>query len=180
MAAKFFKRSVRHRLHAAVIWAMAPLAAVSGQSVLGCMSANGQFDPNCRCWAVPTNASQPGSSDQAASATCHCHCGCCGTSHCCCKNKSHASNSVACHTSRTSGEGIQTTGHCRPVAFFLAVTAVNGSHDAGVGYPAINALMPSTADICVSANNTGGERIAELATGPPPDNLVVALHRWVI
>jgi hypothetical protein len=180
MASKILNRSIRRHLHAAVIWAMAPLAAVSGQSVLGCMSANGQFDLNCRCWAVQPNASQPGSTDQAAAVTCHCHCGCCGTAHCCCKNKSHASNSLASHTNRTSGEGIQTTGHCRPVAMFLAVAAVNGSHDAGVEHLALNALMSSTADISVRANNTGGERIAELATGPPPDNLVVALHRWVI
>ena len=170
MFAKRLIRSVHSRLNAAVIWAMVPVAALSGQSVSGCLSANGQFDPNCHCWAKTSQAV----------GSCHCHCACCGTAYCCCKNKSSACNAMAKHTSRPGGESVQSSGHCRPYAMFLAITAVHGSQHVAVERPTVNALAPLTTDVGICVSYSSGQPITEVATGLPPDNLVVELHRWVI
>jgi hypothetical protein len=170
MSAKILTRAIRRRMNTAVVWAMVPLAAISGQSVAGCMSADGQLDPNCRCWI----------NELHTGAGCHCHCSCCGTPNCCCKNKSHTSNSLASHPSRPGGEGITSNGHCHPFAIFLGVKAVRGSQQSSLDRASLNALNPLVADVGARLDSTCGRPIPELATGPPPDNLVVELHRWII
>jgi hypothetical protein len=168
MSASIISRVIRSRLHTAVIWAMVPLAAVSGQSVLGCMAADGKFDPNCQCWAGPaTNAT-----------SCPCHCACCGTAKCCCKSKTHACNSLADQNRPTNNKGLRDSNHFRPVAMYLAVTAVHALQQLSVDCGSDS--LPCVIDACAVVNCSGMERIAELATGPPPDNFVIALHRWVI
>jgi hypothetical protein len=180
MSAKTLIRSIRDHFQTVVIWAMVPLAAVSGQSISGCLSADGKFDPNCQCWSGPaTSASQSAESNQTA--VVHpCHCSCCGTANCCCKQKSHAGNSQACHSNRSSGKDVQTNGHCRPFAVFAAVTAVNSAQQTSVEREPLNLLAPVNIDALVGINCSASERIVESGTGPPPDNLMVTLHRWVI
>ena len=172
MFTKTLKRIVRRRFQAAVIWAMVPLAAFSGQSVSGCLSAKGQFDPNCRCWAA--------AADSAASNASHpCHCACCGTSHCCCKNKSLACHKTAAHTQSSDNTGVNDSSRCRPVTAYFTTTAVNGLHRTVLVHPSVG-CFDQTVGMPAIAVGTDVKYVSQLNTGPPPDNLTVALHRWVI
>lgn len=169
---KTLKRIVRRRFQAAVIWAMVPLAAVSGQSVSGCMSAKGQFDPNCRCWAA--------SSTSDSTAVHQCHCKCCGTDHCCCKNKTNACAAMAKHTTtHCQPAGVRTGARCRPVTAYFTVTAVNGAHQTTLDHTAVSVVV-ATFDVPTNYADMSTRFVVQLNTGPPADNLTVALHRWVI
>jgi hypothetical protein len=169
MAGKTLIRTIRSRFRAAVIWAMMPLAVLSGRVVSGCMSPTGHFELNCRCWADAGGS--------AASATsCHCHCPCCagGKTCCCCQSKSLAANSR-----QTTGGGIQGSGHCTPVALYNVTPAVNVSIQTGDNHQSAD-FVAIVIDAPTSLARTTIEQLAELDTGPPPDNLVVALHRFLI
>jgi hypothetical protein len=170
MAGKTLIRTIRSRFRAAVIFAMMPLAVLSGRVVSGCMSPTGHFELNCRCWA--------GAGGSAASATsCRCHCSCCagGKTSCCCQSKSLADRS----RQTTTGGGIQGSGRCTPVAFYNVTPAVNVSNQTDDNHQSAD-FAAIVIDAPASLAQTTIEQLAELDTGPPPDNLVVALHRFLI
>src|SRR5204863_808423 len=99
-----------------VIWAMVPMAAISGRAVSGCVSPTGHFEPNCQCW---NNSSQ-----SAAGTVCRCHCAKCGGAMCCCRNKTLAGGDRAKHG------GVQ-DGRCHAGGTYglaLAVNAVKVFH----------------------------------------------------
>src|SRR5262249_3392027 len=154
MSGKRLIRSIRSRLPAAVIWAMVPLAAFSGRSVSGCLSPSGHFDPSCRCLT-------------GGLAVCHCHCSKCGGgASCCCKSKALAGQ-------RASGSGVQNE-RCRTVGFYTVTTAINASKvstSSADSHQSADLAVLATDQPCALAN-TSGQHVAELNTGPPPDNLV--------
>ena len=165
MARKSLLRSMRSRWSAAAIWAMVPLAAISGRSVAGCLSPSGHFEQNCQCWASP----------EAGSTVCRCHCSKCAAVGvtCCCRNKG-----LAAHNDRAKNSGVQ-SGHCRAVGLYgvaLAVSVSKVTHDNH--QPADLAVVP-TAEPC-SIATIPNQFVAELNTGPPPNNLIVQLHHWII
>jgi hypothetical protein len=61
---------------------------------------------------------------------------------------------------------------------YLTATAINGSQH-GVNLLSV-AVLPSIVNITANIDYVGQEQVHEVVTGPPPDNLVVVLHRWVI
>src|SRR5262245_13752650 len=161
MARKSLFRQVRSRFSSTVIWAMVPLATISGRCVSGCLSPTGHFDPACQC-------------STGGSAVCHCRCSKCGDGvSCCCKSKSLAGQ-------RASSSGVQNE-RCRTVGFYgltLAVNASKVSHLAGDQQLADLGVLP-TAEPC-SIATPSNRFVAELNTGPPPDNLIVQLHHWTV
>jgi len=166
MIDKAFYRTIRQSFKSAVIWAMVPMAAISGRSVSGCLSPSGQFDPNCRCAAI---AGQAGSS----ASTCHCHCSCCAGKTCCCKSKSLAGG--------TKGGGLHDGSRCREIGFYAVATAVSAAKAAN-SCSDNQSTQPAalSADMPCSLAKIRGEYVAELNTGPPPERLIVALQHWVI
>ena len=172
MAGKLFIRAIRSRFQAAVIWAMVPVAMISGRTISGCVSPSGHFELNCHCSASMGDSAAP-------SGPCHCHCPCCqGKDCCCCKSKSSCCCSMASNARRTNGNGFQSS-HCQQVSAFATTPVVNVSTqiqdlDQSADLTLISSDVPS------ALARTTLEQIAELNTGPPPNNLVVALHRFLI
>jgi hypothetical protein len=74
---------------------------------------------------------------------------------------------------------VQSNNHCRPITAFLTTPAVNASTQIQDVHPASDFALVSI-DLPSTLSQTTVEQIAELNTGPPPDNLVVVLHHWVI
>ena len=160
------------RIQAAILWAMVPVAALGGQSVVGCISPDGHFDPTCQCWANQE------SSESDAQASADALCTCCGTSHCCCKNKSSTNSNATQQARTTYGPGWHVSG-CRPLTAYFTVTAVNRSHRTVLVHSSI-ACIDQTFDVPAIALGIGAKYTSQLNTGPPVGNLTVALHRWVI
>jgi len=156
--------SIRQRFKSAVIWVMVPMAAISGRSVSGCLSPSGHFELNCKCAAI------------GGQAACHCHCSCCTGNTCCCKSKALAAKDTTKHS------GLQDSSHCRAIGLYALTTAVSASKSstsAGDAHQPAQ-LAASAADVPCSLAKIRGEHVAELNTGPPPENLIVALRHWVI
>jgi hypothetical protein len=173
MIGKTLIRLIRRRSSALMIWAMMPLAIINGQSVSGCMSPTGHFEPSCHCEAM-----QPAA--QNASTTCPCHCPCCqGKNCCCCKGKDGCCKSLARNESRPNSDGIQSSGHCTPFSMYVTMTAVRPSAQSSDLLQAA-AVLPVAWKIDLSPVPTVAAYVAELNTGPPPNNLVVTLHHWTI
>jgi hypothetical protein len=177
MAGEFLSRAVRRRFHAAMIWAMVPVAMMNVRSVSGCLSPTGHFEPGCHCAAMQepgTNASQG-----TSTTNCCCHCACClGKTCCCCKGKSCCSMSVAKNARQPAGNGVENGTHCRPFSMYVVAPAVKASLSAGMDHSV--AIVPISFDPLTIVVTTAVAHPAELNTGPPPDNLVVALHRFLI
>jgi hypothetical protein len=174
MTGKHLIRAIRSRFQAAVIWAMAPVALINGRSVSGCMSPTGHFEPGCHCQAMQE------SSACGANTTCQCHCPCCqGGKCCCCKGKACCCNLAAKTASRTHGEGVQGGNSCRPYSIYVVTPAVSTSAQTGDVHQLTDMSMVSV-DLPLFATPVTVAPIFELNTGPPPDNLVVALHRFLI
>jgi len=180
MPAKILNRSIRSRLNAAVIWAMVPLAMISGKTVSGCMSPTGHFEPGCHCEAMQeTGGSEAHSNQTSISATCRCHCPCCHGNCCCGKGKVSCCTSLARNARKSNGDGLQSNDHCRPFAMYTVTPAVNASMPLGNMQQSANLAIVSL-DLPSSLTSTTINHIDELSTGPPPDNLVVALRRFLI
>ena len=168
MARKSLFRPVRTRFSSAVIWTMVPLAAISGRSVSGCLSPTGHFDPNCECWTGS-------SSGQASATVCRCHCSKCGGASCCCKSKAPAGGG-----DQAKGSGIQ-DGRCHAVSLYGLISAVTASKTAQLSANPLSAdlAVVPTAQLC-SITTISSQCVGDLNTGPPPDNLIVQLHHWII
>lgn len=174
MAGKFLSRTVRRRSWALTMWAMMPLAMLNGRSVSGCMSPTGHFELGCNCQAMqdlgfgtPKNASM----------ACGCHCACCQGKTCCRQGKSICCSQMAGKDYSSPENGVG-GGHCRPVSMYVTTPVVSAAaqttevrHLAGLSLVSL--------DVPLSAASQSMAEFAELNTGPL-DNLVVALHRFLI
>ncbi len=175
MTGKFLLRSIRRRRDAAIVWAMMPVALLSGRSVSGCLSPTGRFEPDCHCAAMLETAVSTSPAHEAST----CHRACCHGKCCCCKGMAGCSEGVAAKESPSKHDGFQNGAHCRPVSLFVAVTVTNAGgqswdlHQLATTLPVAQSdWLPTVQDASVGA--------FELDTGPPPENLVVDLHRWLI
>jgi hypothetical protein len=169
MIGKLVTRAIRHRWKAAVIWAMVPLAILNAHSVAGCLSSTGHFEPGCRCWE---------SSPDALTGCCHCPC-CAGKTVCCCKLKPCGTHSLTGTSQRTPANGWQSEGHCTPMALYAVTPAIKSSIQVSDHSASID-LTVAIIDLPLSYAQTTVEHIAPLDSGPPPNNLVVELHRFLI
>jgi hypothetical protein len=111
--------------------------------------------------------------------TCQCHCSCCHGDCCCCKSKGGCCKSLSQNDVRPSGEGFQSTARCRSFAIYVTVPVVQSSAQASDIHQAVE-FLPVASKVDISALPATISHVAELNTGPPPGNLVVALHRWII
>lgn len=165
----------RGRLRAILMWAMIPLAVVNTRSAFGCIGPDGQFNPNCRCCLA-------GGGERVASAkkSC-CGCACCahraGGSSCCCKGKLAKNESKQ---SDRSGPGAKSNG-CRLFVQIAVISAiVNHGQTAQADDHLSQAICTVAIDSLSPIFGLHTNRRVEMDTGPPPDNLVVILQRFVI
>ncbi len=178
MTGKFINRVIRRRFQAALIWVMMPVALINGRMVSGCMSPTGHFEPGCHCQAMQ----ESNACDQAkTNTTCQCHCACChgGTCCCCCKAKTSCCKSVASNAVRVHGNGFQSGDHCRPFSTYAVTPVVKTAVQVADAHQ-LTDIAVVLFDLPLSVLPTTFTQVAELNTGPPPDNLVVALHRFLI
>src|SRR5262245_19802567 len=106
MTGKSLFRSLRRRCDTVIVWAMVPVALLSGQSVAGCVSPSGRFAPDCHCAAM--QETEAGSCTTASAATGHG--ACCHGNCCCCQGKSGCCQKAAKSESRPKGDGFQNGG----------------------------------------------------------------------
>jgi hypothetical protein len=62
---------------------------------------------------------------------------------------------------------------------YIVTPAVNASVQSGDNHPSAD-LVIAVINLPTSYTRTAVEQVADLNTGPPPDNLVVELHRFLI
>jgi hypothetical protein len=190
MIGKSLFRSIRHRCHAAIVWAMVPVALLSGRTVSGCIGPTGRFEPDCHCAAMQEAGKNASDTNEAGDgATCHlacCHGKCCckGNGGCC--QTTHgfvtAKSSSQPKDNNLSNGGhcnLSSDGHCRPFSYFAAVTVTSLSGQSLDLQQPVD-VLPVVLHAPLTNAFTAPATAVELDTGPPPDNLVVALHRWLI
>jgi hypothetical protein len=165
-------RFVRRHYRAAVVWAAIPLAVFNGRTVVGC-GCFGHFEPVCHCGCC---GGQHGKS----------RCSCCtrhGFSHGSCYCCNHSDAASRCDTADSSshpGAGQSLQGH-RCKSFVLhEVTPVTVAPYVAAGdlHESIFALADFGLPLVFSQSRVG--KVVDFDTGPPPDDLVVILHRLVI
>jgi hypothetical protein len=175
MTGKRLYRSLRRRCDELIVWAMIPVALLSGRSVSGCMSATGRFEPDCHCASMQQMDGSACSTHQSSETKSHCSCchgKCCGKVHAgCCKT-------VAKTNSQPNGDGLN-GGHCRPFSLFVGVTVTSTSGHS-LDFQQTAEMLPVALDGTFPNFFAVSTEAVELDTGPPPENLVVALHRWLI
>jgi hypothetical protein len=86
---------------------------------------------------------------------------------------------MAAKESQSKHDGLNNAGHCRPFSVFVGVTNTNS---VGQSWNADQSLaaLPVALDASLPTVQFASADAVELDTGPPPNNLVVALHRWLI
>jgi hypothetical protein len=176
MTGKRLYRSLRRRCDVFIVWAMVPVALLSGRTVSGCMSPTGRFEPDCHCAAMQE-------ADGSSSTTCEaspCHCACCHGKCCCCgKGNAGCCKTVANKSNQQNSDGLHDGGHCRPFSLFVGVTVTNANGQTSDFHQAAEMLPLAIAGSLPNPFVVSSKTV-ELDTGPPPNNLVVALHRWLI
>jgi hypothetical protein len=175
MTGIILSRTVRRRCQAAMIWAMMPVMLLNGKSLSGCLSPTGHFEAGCHCQAMQLAKV---STDPQATTTCRCPCckgkTCCCAGGSCCKAKSH--DTVASYALRPKGSAVQDGAHCRPYSIYVVASVVTNS--AHLDHSVLQAIVSINSPLSVVAAPVAHH--FELNTGPPPDNLVVELHRFLI
>ncbi|HEY2827047.1 MAG TPA: hypothetical protein VGJ04_05545 [Pirellulales bacterium] len=81
--------------------------------------------------------------------------------------------------SRTSSDGLHNGDRCRPFSMYAVTPVVNTSAAPQFAHQLAEVSIVSS-DLLLVATSTTIADVSELNTGPPPDNLVVALHRFLI
>ncbi len=160
------------------VWVAVPLVVLNGRTVIGC-GCTGEFQPTC-------------------------HCSCCSHLHggrsqrtndhrSCCAGQPKDHHAACCDQGRTAQQsGVDTTRshtpagqtldshRCETIVLHEAspVTLVHSDDAGGNIYTAIHALADVHPLISIAPFAVG--RAVEVNTGPPPNDLVVTLHRLVI
>jgi hypothetical protein len=170
-------RILRRRIRVAAVWAAVPLVVFNGRTINGC-GCSGHFEAVCHCACC---SDVHDSSEQLAK-TC---CSCCG-SHaagdskcCCCRGKPTKHCDKAADTAGSANGRALERHQCKRIALYnvLPVTAVP-SFDAGGLHSSLFVLADVTVPVLRYGSHVG--TTVDFDTGPPPDDLVVTLHRLII
>jgi hypothetical protein len=86
---------------------------------------------------------------------------------------------MAKNAHQSNGSGWQDGNHCRPFSTYVTTPVVKTSAHSG-DFDRSSTLAVLALDTPTSSVTTAVAQPAELNTGPPPGNLVVALHRFLI
>ncbi len=171
-------RFVRRRMRVVAVWAALPLVVFNGQTVVGC-GCTGHFEAVCRfgCCAKTENRNeQHARADRS----------CCASqvatgSKCpCCDQGKFAQRSIHTPESTSSPASGQTLERhrCRSIAVRV-VTPVTIAQSVDVdGLHSLCTLVDLSVPVLCDHSPVG--LAVDFDTGPPPNDLVVTLHRLVI
>ena len=173
--ARFAPRHYR----AALIWAAIPLTLFNGRTLVGC-GCTGHFEAVCRCnCCIDLPEGGDGQSGNAG-------CPCCAIPHsslskCPCCNHSklaHTRDKTDDDGCPVNGQGLQKH-RCRPMVLHQVTPGtVVSVLDASQLLIAITVLADFSQSLPLSPLHV--ERFVDIDIGPPPNDLVVSLHRLVI
>lgn len=170
MSGPRLSRFCRHHGRALVVWAMMPLAALNGRTIVGC-GCTGHFEEVCHC-------NSPGGAKSCCQSTAGC-CGGHGTKSCSCCS-THESGSSSDTKKDRASDAIRHIGsrHCVSLAVHVVLPATEGplssedGHFASLALSSVNlAFLPTSAPL---------EPVVQLDIKCPPNDLVVTLHRFII
>lgn len=171
-------RFLRRHCRAAAIWAAIPLAVFNGRTLVGC-GCFGHFESACHCGCCSATGNEGIQSEKCDRPCCASH----GfsDSDCCCCNRSQSSHhctATNCDSRPSSGQALQVH-HCKSIVLHDVVPVIVApSSNAGDLHEANFGL----ADFGMPRSNTQFHivQVIDFDTGPPPNDLVVTLHRLVI
>jgi hypothetical protein len=178
MVGKSLIRSIKRPFATGVVWAMIPLAAVSGMPVTRCACELCRCGANCAIGSQCSGNCSSAAESPAKRACCSCccgHCSCAPGHCCCCSARKAAESSKVCH--KATGEGFSgpSANGCR-----VSVTATPVVRVTTV---IVSDHLPLAVDIVATAEPAqllaSADLRSPLNTGPPPD-IVVTLCRLVI
>lgn len=160
----------RNRCRTLIVWAMMPVALLNGRTVLGC-GCTGQFMAECPC----SCCSHIGADIRRGPSGCSC----------CSHNASGLSESCCKHIAQGSANSKSTieTGlrsrPCTTAALDMAepATIPRLTGDDGIQSAALDL---SAFEIAIVPHEATWGRTTQLKTAPPPDNLLITLHRLII
>jgi hypothetical protein len=172
-------RFIRRHYRAALVWAVMPLAVLTGRTVVGC-GCFGHFESACHCGCC---SDKHDGAKQGESA-----CSCCtghGFTHstCCCCNKAKAkspSNITDCksHDSCPASDLVWQGHRCTSIVVHDVIpVTVAPSADVADLHSSIFVLPDYI--LSPSSSQSFGQAV-DFDTGPPPADLVVTLRRLVI
>jgi hypothetical protein len=178
MIGKSLIRSIKRPFATGLVWAMIPLAAVSGMPVTRCdcevcrCGANCAFDSQCSGNCSAAAETTP----KGACCSCCCgHCSCAPGHCCCCSAKKAAEPTKVCHNAAGEGFSGPSANGCR-----VSTTATPVVRTATV---VVSDQLSLAIDNLATTEPTHSLGLSEmrspLDTGPPPD-IVVTLCRLVI
>lgn len=174
-------RLVQSRFRTTVVWAMMPLAFLTGQPVSGCICADGHYEPLCRAELCP---GKTGAERQTTADAC-CGCSCCAkhsgqrNSDCCKRATGCYGRSANPHQGGTEGMGVTDNSCCTPVVRAQAIpTIVNLTRVVDDHH--VPALCSVTLELPCPIHGSSAARRLERDTGSPPSDLVIILRRLVI
>ena len=176
-------RTIRRRSRAVVMWAMVPLALLSGRPVSGCICADGHYEPFCG--GGPRLASDAASQQTAGDATGR-GCSCCDKSRAddrnrsCCNAKTDCCRrSSSAHRADSSDARVAGKSCCTPVLRTDLVTIAASSWQLS-DEQQLSVLCTAALALPSTGIATGAGQPVGSDTGPPPDDLVVTLRRLLI
>lgn len=158
-------RRVRRHSRAIVVWAAMPLALFNGRTIVGC-GCFGHFESVCNCGCCSGQLSKAG-------------CSCCD-GRCCCNQsasagRGKATENISCHASCHSLQSHR----CRSFILHEATPVTIAPHVDGVDLQESLFILAISLLPRASSQSHSGQ-VADFDTGPPPNDLVVTLHRLVI
>lgn len=174
-----YRRFVRHRFRAVVVWAAVPLVLLNGRVTASCICADGHVEPFCR---VEICSNQTATSTDARDCGCPCcakdnrdrsSTGCCRGKMACCQQSDKP------RSDKSDGAGVSDNSCCTPVVHAQTVPAVVGATKIVDDHRAPAICAAVTPWPC-SMNGSSATLHSVLDTGSPPNDLVITLHRLVI
>jgi hypothetical protein len=164
-------RFLRHHGRALVVWAMMPLAALNGRTMVGC-GCTGHFEEICHCQSTKASKTccQPGRSCCSGHGAKRCTCCSRDITGAAPDSRSDQAADVICHIGAR---------HCVGLAVHelipVTVVPIVSSDDCQIG-----TLGCSSADRAFLTAFSALEHVVQLDLKCPPNDLVVMLHRFII
>ena len=155
-------RFVRRHRHLAVVCLMLPMILLNGHTLTGC-GCTGHFEAVCRCHCGTTCCMCCG---QGGACTC-----CSGKSLACCDSADHKTLPI-------TGTGLQGH-HCIQSVVYLVVPATVTPAPLDHDSPGM-ALALAPLELPIASDWGNSFHVVQWDTGPPPNDLVVTLHRLII
>jgi len=181
MFASGLARFVRRHSRSALVWAAIPLVVFNGRTLVGC-GCTGHFESVCHCNCC-SNEDNAGNRRHAQSARPCCaghafkadQCSCCNH-----REATHRCTMAEQERDSSSTNGAALKGPCciSIVLHDVIPATVASSMDASELQPSIFVLADF--NLPTSDSQSHVVQVVDFDTGPPPNDLVVTLHRLVI